>query len=178
MKLTIFISLVVILCACSGNKTSFSSMKEFEAYVNDPDNGFISSDGNSDFMLEAKLIPAIADDKEKQFTIQVRLSRKDGGSVLDYGGVSKEVALQREGYFSFEALGDVYLEDEDKLHPAIFHHYERNYGLKPSIDLFFRFNYFEPKENVTFVFRDQQFDQGMFRIEFNKALFTSCHVQE
>ncbi len=85
--------------------------------------------------------------------------------------------VRSEGYLSFEVLSNIYLEDGDQLQPAIFHHYERNYGLKPSIDLFFKFNQFTPVNDVTFVYRDQLFDQGMFRILFNKALFTSCHVE-
>jgi len=177
---TILIGFIALslLFSCSENKTSFANEEELKAYVNDPDNGFIASDENGDFIMEAKLIPSIKEDKEPQLTVQVRLSRKDGGSVLDFGGVPKNEALEREGYLSFEVLNDVYFEDGDQLQPAIFHHYERNYGLKPSIDLFFRFNHFSPKDDVMFVYRDQLFNQGMFRIPFNKALFTSCHVQD
>lgn len=178
MKTTIVLMLLLTLFACSGGQTSFESEAAFQEYLNDPDNGYISSVENGDFILEAKLVPPIAGDKAPQCTVQVRLSRKDGGSVLDYGGVQQAEALEREGYLSFEVLGDVYLEDGEDLQPAIFHHYERNYGLKPSVDLFFRFNQFTPKGDVTFVYRDQLFHQGMFRIPFNQALFTSCHVQE
>jgi hypothetical protein len=177
MRTTIGFLLLLAVFSCSGTKTSFKSEAEFQEYLNDPDNGYISSDENGDFLLEAKLVPAIASDKAPQYTVQLRLSRKDGGSVLDFGGVQQSEALEREGYLSFEVLGDVYLEDGENLQPAIFHHYERNYGLKPSVDLFFRFSHFTPKDDVTLVYRDQLFNQGMFRISFNKALFTSCHVQ-
>lgn len=170
--------LLLLLFSCGEQKTSFRDEAELTAYVNDPDNGYIASVDNGDFLMEAKLVPAIAGDQAPQYTVHVRLSRKDEGSVLDYGNVSREEITQRETYFSFEVLGDVYLEDGDKLQPAIFHHYERNYGLKPSVDLFFKFKQFVPKDDVTLVFRDQLFGQGMFRIRFNKALFTTCHVEK
>lgn len=177
MRIFIGLFLLLIACGCKEQQTSFRDEGELLTYVNDPDNGYISVDENGDFKMEAKLIPAIKGDKSPQFTIQVRLSRMDGLPVLEYGNVLHDIALEREGYLSFEVLKDVYLECGDNSKPAIFSHYERNYGLKPSVDLFFRFNQFNPQEDITFVYRDQLFGQGMFRIKFNKILFTSCHVQ-
>lgn len=169
--------LILLLSSCAGRKTSFQNEEELDAYVSDPENGYISSAETSDFLLEAKLVPAIAGDTEPQLTVHVRLSRKDGLSVLDFGGGDRQAAMEREQYLSFDVSGDAYFEDGENLRPAIFHHYERNYGLKPSVDLFFQFKHFIPKDDATFVYRDQLFGQGMFRIHFNQALFTSCHVE-
>lgn len=177
-KFLIGLVLMVLVTACSGHKTSFRNEDEMNTYLNDPANGFITSVETADLIVEAKLSPSIKNDKVPQITVQMRISRKDGGSVLDFGGVAKTQALEREGYLSFEILKDVFLESNGKVEPAIFHHYERNYGLKPSVDIFFKFKNFEPSSDVYFNYRDQLFGQGLIKLKFNKDLFTSCYVQE
>lgn len=165
-----------LLSACSGGKTTFRNEADMQAYLNDPDNGFIVSDETADLLVEAKLTPAIAGDEDPQVTIQLRLTRKDGASVLNPGTVPQAEVSGRESYLSFEVLNDVYLEDGGKTTPALFSHYERNYGLKPGIDLFFRFKNIQPQSAVYLVYRDQLFGQGLIRLKFKKALFTPCHV--
>ena len=98
--------------------------------------------------------------------------------MLDLGGATKSEVLEKEGYLSFDLMGDVYLENDGHIIPALFHHYERNYGLKPSVDVFFQFNAIHPKEDVLLVYRDQLFKQGLIRLKFDKELFKSCYVQE
>ncbi len=166
-----------MLFAC-GQKTDFQNEDEMNAYLNNPDNGFISKVETADFIVEAKLSPSIKNDKVPQITVQMRISRKDGNSVLDIGKASKAQVLEREGYLSFEVLNEVFLEDNGNIKPAVFHHYERNYGLKPSVDVFFKFDNIEPKGDVYFNYRDQLFSQGLIKLKFNKELFTSCYVQE
>jgi hypothetical protein len=175
--LTIFLLSLVFLYSCSSQKTTFANEQEFQSYLNDPDNGFISSTKNSEFILETKLEPPVDSETDQEFTIHVRLSRKDGLPVLDYGNADQQQQLEREGYLSFQVLGDVYIQDGEKIIPAVFQHYERNYGLKPSIDLFFQFKKFTPTEDFTFVYRDELFQQGMFKIKLDKQLLTSCHVE-
>ena len=175
--LYLFLVFSTLLAGCSDQQTTFGSEEELMTYVNDSGNGFIQSTESADFILEAQLIPAIADDKEPQLTVRVRLSRQDGGSVLDFGQVSQEEALARESYLSFEMAGDVYLQDGEQVISPIFFHYERNYGLKPSVDLFFKFKAFQPSGDVKFVYRDQLFRQGLLSLSFNQALFSNCHVQ-
>jgi hypothetical protein len=177
MRKVIYIVLVLFLFACGEKKTSFKDMKEWEAYVNDPDNGFIVSEETSDLKFDLKFMPAISGDEMPQFTCHLRISRKDGGSVLDFNTTSKEEALSREGYLSFELLKDVSIEENGHASPAIFHHYERNYGLKPTIDIMFNFMQMEPKNDVYFVYRDDLFGQGLIRIKLNKELFTKCYVK-
>lgn len=178
MKTAFGLLLCVLLVSCSGQPTSFKNEAELQAYVNDPENGYIASTETSDIKMEAQLVPAIAGDADPQLTVHVRLSRADGLSVLDFDNADQQQRLERESYLSFEVLQDVYFENGDQLEPAIFHHYERNYGLKPSIDLYFQFKQFTPKGDARFVYRDQLFHQGMLSVPFSQALFTSCHVQE
>lgn len=172
------VSILLVLSACSGQQTDFASEKEFESYLNDASNGFIQSEESNDFLFEARLMPALKNEKETQLTVQLRINRKDNGAALDFGGVSKQEALTREGYLSFEVLQDVHLESDGKTIPVTFHHYERNYGIKPSLDLLFNFENIHPKGDVFFVYRDQIFNQGLIKIKFKKELFTSCYVQE
>lgn len=177
MRLIAVISCFLIFCSCGGKKTSFENTKEWEAYVNDPDNGFIISEVASDLKFDLKFMPALSDEEMPQFTVHLRISRKDGGSVLDFNTNSKEEALGREGYLSFDLKKDVSIEEDGHDNPAIFHHYERNYGLKPTIDIMFNFMQMEPKNDVYFTYRDELFGQGLIRIKLNKELFTKCYVE-
>jgi hypothetical protein len=164
------------LAACS-RETSFRDAADLEKYVNDPDNGYISSVSSGNYLIETRVIPAVSADEHPQLTVHMRISRNDGGSVLE-GGSAEQESLDKENYMSFQMLGDVYLENGDKAEPAVFHHYERNFGLKPSIDVFFDFNHFTPAGEAAFVYRDQLFGLGRIRIPLDKELFTICHVAE
>ena len=166
------------LLSCGSKEEQFASDEEFQDYLNNPDNGYILATETDDMTYDVKLTPPMAGDSNAEITVQLRINRKDGGSVLDFGGATKSEALEKEGYLSFDLMTDVYLEDEDQVIPCSFHHYERNYGLKPSLDILFRFKAFEPKGPVTFVYRDQLFDQGLVRLKFDKELFNSCYVKE
>lgn len=178
MRILLPISLF-LLFSCSSSKKEFHSVEEFEAYINDADNGFIQSDEAGDLLFEAKLNPPLADDQNPQIAIQLRISRKDGKPVLETNTSSKSEVLEREGYLSFDLMQDVSIEYDGKAAPCVFHHYERNYGLKPSIDILFQFPALkEPKEDPVFVYRDQQFGEGLIKISFDKELFTSCYVKK
>jgi len=167
----------LLLLSCHSKEDHFESYVDFESYVNDPDNGFIQKQETADFIFEAKLTPPIEGEENTECTLQLRINRKDGGSVLDFGGVAKPEALERENYLSFELTKDVYLDESGHTNPAIFHHYERNYGLKPSIDLLFHFMNVNPEDDIYFVYRDQLFEQGLVRIKLDKELFTKCYVK-
>lgn len=166
-----------LLVSCSSKK-DFQSVAEFESYINDPDNGYIQNEEVGDLLFEAKLNPPLSDDTNPQFAIQLRISRLDGKSVLETNTSSQAEVLEREGYLSFDLAKDVEIEYDGKQLPCSFHHYERNYGLKPSIDVFFQFPAIRDlKENPVFIYRDQQFGEGLVKIEFAKELFTTCYVK-
>lgn len=168
-----------LLFSCSSSKREFHSVEEYETYINDVDNGFIQSDEAGDLLFEAKLNPPLADDQNPQVVVQLRISRKDGKPVLETNTSSNSEVLEREGYLSFDLMQDVSIEYDGKAVPCVFHHYERNYGLKPSIDILFQFPALkEPKEDPVFVYRDQQFGEGLIKISFDKELFTSCYVKK
>lgn len=177
MRVLLFI-ICLALVACDKQQTEFETLADMEAFISDPKNGFIKSFETEEFIFETKLTPALASDTTGHFSLAMRINRKDGGSVLDYGVVGQQEALLREGYLSFEVLGDVSVECDGELYPALFHHYERNYGLKPSVDLFFDFPEIKPKGPVYFIYRDQLFGQGQVKIEMNNELFTACYVKK
>ena len=153
-------------------------MLELEVYLNNVENGFIVSTESNDFIWEAKLSPAFSDDQDPQFDIQLRIKRKDGGQVLDFGNIDQGQVLIREGHLSFELLKDVSLDINGKTESPVFHHYERNYGLKPSVDLMFRFKHLNPEQTVELNYRDELFGQGLIKLEFSKELFNKCHVEK
>lgn len=173
-----YILCVLVCFSCQeGQQTTFKNVKEWEAYVADPVHGFILSEATTDLKFDLKFEPAIANDAVPQFTIHLRISRKDGGAVLAFNTNSNEAALAREGYLSFDLKKDVSIESNGHSTPAVFHHYERNYGLKPTIDILFNFKQMAPKEDVYFTYRDELFGQGLVRIKLNKELFTKCYVE-
>jgi len=174
--LIILILLTVI--SCNSKRTKFKDTQDFNEYINNTENGFISSVESKDFIFISKLSPPIVNDSFPQITIQFRIKRKDGGSVLEFGNVNQNEILMREGYLSFGVENDVYLESKSYKSPLLFNHYERNYGLKPSIDMFFRFKSIEATEDVSLYFEDKLFNQGLIKIDFNKELFNKCYVEE
>lgn len=178
MRFLLPISLFLIV-SCSSSKKEFASVDEFEAYINDANNGYIQSNEVGELLFEARLTPPFSDDPNPQFTVQLRISRQDGKPVLETNTSSKSEVLEREGYLSFDLAKDVEVEYDGKTVPCLLHHYERNYGLKPSIDVLFQFPALkEIKEDPVFVYRDQQFGEGLIKIEFDKELFTSCYVKK
>lgn len=174
MRILFVISLFLI--SCSSQQTEFESVEELQEYLNDPENGHIISEKSSELNFEAKLIPAFEGEKNPRFTVQLRISRKDGGSVIEFGGVDQQKISMREQYLSFDLLKDVTTKINGKTVPAAFHHYERNYGLKPSIDVLFEFPHTTPTEDVNFYYRDELFGQGRIKLKFNKELFNKCYV--
>lgn len=178
MKVLFLFLISLLFFSCEGGKTSFGTEEEFQAYLNNPDNGFIQSATIGDFIWSAKLTPTTTKDINNEVSFSLRIEKTDGGSVLDHGSVPKEVAMTREGVLAFDVKNMVFLECNDQIIPCSFHHYERNYGLKPSVDLLFHFNNVSPKQDVNFVFRDELFDQGLVRIKFNKDLFKKYDVQK
>jgi len=179
MRILLPISLFFFLFGCTSSKYEFNSVEEFEAYITNSSNGFIQSDKAGDLLFEAKLNPPLTDDPNPQFVVQLRISRLDGKPVLETNNSSESEVLEREGYLSFDLMKDVSFEYNGKEIPCLFHHYERNYGLKPSIDVLFQFPMIkDPQDNPVFVYRDQQFGEGLIKIEFDKELFTSCYVKK
>ena len=153
-------------------------MDDFRAYTNNPENGFIQSETTEGLKFEAKMTPSIEGESKPSFTVQLRIKRSDGGQILQYGGVSNDEVLYREGYLSFDLINDVSVKINGKIYKPLFHHYERNYGLKPSVDVLFEFQHVEPKGQVEFMYRDQLFGEGLVRMKFDKELFTKCYVAE
>lgn len=178
MRTFAYIVLLSCFCSCESGKVEFVTNEELTAYVNDPENGFIRSEETKDFLIEAKLTPALSNDSVKLFTINMRINRLDGRSVLESGNAQRTDVLNREGYLSFEVLKDVYFECDGKIVNPVFHHYERNYGLKQSIDVLFDFPNIEPESDPVLHYRDELFGQGLIRLKFDKELFATCYVKE
>lgn len=172
-----FFFILLLFFSCSENKTSFGSFVEFDNYLNDESNGYISSFETKDLIFETKLIPPIKKENESVVTIRLRIKRIDGLSVLDLNQSGQEERLKIEEYLSFKILKDVYFLSNNKVIPATFGHYERNYGLKPSIDITFDFPKFNTEEETYFIYNDLLFGQGMIKIKYDNQLFKSCDVK-
>jgi len=177
MKIIAYISFVFTLVSCGADtETHFKTEDELHAYVNDASNGFIAVEEGQDFQFEAKLVPPVDGDPKSHCTIQVRINRKDGQSVLAFKASDDRERMEREGYLAFEVKDDVYLQSGGRTIAPVFHHYERNYGLKPSVDILFEFPVKNLKKDVIFCYRDEIFGQGLIRIPFDKELFNTCYV--
>lgn len=167
-----------MLISCQ-EKLVFDSQDEFETYVSNNKSDFVVKTEMSDFYFESMMVPPIKSDTAEQRLFRLRIGLKDGTNVLDYAKGNNEYnPLQKEGYLSFDVINDVFLlSDGKEIHPS-FHHYERNYGIKPTLDLVFFFNHVSPKSKIQFCYRDMLFNQGLVKIEFNKELFTNCYVEK
>ena len=165
------------MISCQSNKHEFKSLSSLNEFLNDIDNGFIQKDQSNQFQFEARLIPPMEGDSASQVSVQLRISDTENTPVLDYGNITNEQRGYRENYFSFEIKNDVFLEFDGKKVYADFNHFEKNYGLKNSIDILFNFTDIKPESDVFFVYRDQVFDQGLIKIKFNKQLFKNCYVK-
>jgi hypothetical protein len=157
-------------------ETQFDTVEELHSYLNNPENGCIAREEAQDFKSEAKLVPPVEGDPKTHCPVQLRINRRDGQSVLDFKASGDQERMEREGYLSFGVREDVYLQSGDRTISPVFHHYERNYGLKPSVDILFEFPVKNIKEDVTFCYRDEIFGQGLIRIPFDKELFKKCYV--
>lgn len=178
MKIALFISVLFIAIGCDNNQYVFDSEEEFESFVSNNETDFIISQKTTDFYFESMMIPPIEDDTLRQTLFRLRIGLNDGGNVLDFQDGGNYSPLEKEGYLSFEINNDVFLQYEGKKNIPVLHHYERNYGIKPTIDLVFYFNNIDSKEDVVLCYRDQLFGQGLIKLKFNKQLFTNCYVKK
>jgi len=170
VKNTFFLLLTAVLAAsCGGGKRSFASEEEAITYANDNSNGFIATTESGGHIFSAKVNPILAG--EESVTINFRISREDGQSVLQHHTSTPTDVNQKEMYLSFDLNKDVYLRVDGKDVAPILHHYERNYKLKPEIDISFTFPKVEPKGDVQLVYRDNLFGTGLQELEFDKAIF-------
>ena len=178
MKNTILILFVLVFLGCNSKKYVFDSEQEFEEYVSKNETEFVVKNVTDDFFFESMMIPPLKTDSLKQTLFRVRIGLNDGGSVLDFNTGNNYTPLEKEGYLSFEISQDVFLQYDNKKNQPVLHHYERNYGIKPTIDLVFFFNDIDAKGDVTLCYRDQLFGQGLIKLKFNKQLFTNCYVEK
>lgn len=178
MRISLYILLIVTLAACSSRETEFKTKRDFEEYINNPENGFVVVKESKDLIFEARLIPPLNGEKSKECTVNLRIKRKDGGAVLEYGEANRQIALEREGYLSFDLKDDVTMQINGSNHGPVFHHYERNYGLKPSVDILFNFMKLKTNGDAVFKYRDRLFGQGLIKIAFEQELFNTCYVEE
>lgn len=174
MRYIYFIAFLALV-ACSEKKQEFKSEQEFLNYINDPENGFIQKEESRDLIFETRVVPPVKGEGN-ECTVHLRIRRKDGGEVLMYGDVPESTALEREGYLTFEVIGDVSLKMGKKFLDPVFHHYERNFHLKPSIDMYFVFDNLQKNTEAEFRYRDQLFGQGLVSIKLNEELFNECYV--
>lgn len=174
----IFLVFLFLFGSCSKSRTTFDSVEDFNNYLNDVDNGFIQKTVFKGVVYEAKLIPALDEDDKKNITVQLRISLENAGNVLEFEGASQELIAEREMKLSFGMQDLVTMNINGKSLNPLFSHYERNYGLKPSVDLLFQFEEVKSENVVVFRLNDQIFSNGIVEIEFDNELFTTCYVKK
>lgn len=169
---------MILVFSCSKTRTTFDSIEDFNAYLNNVENGFIQKTVYNGVLYEAKLIPALGDDEEKNISVQLRISLENGGNVLEFEGASQELIAEREMELSFGMQDLVTMNYNGRSLSPQFTHYERNYGLKPSVDVLLQFEEIKGENVVVFRLNDQIFTKGIVEIEFDNELFTTCYVKK
>lgn len=179
MNKELFLLLTIVFLSglsCAGDKSQFKSQEELKEYVSDPEHGFVHSFNLNKLDLSVMIIPPIGNDESAHFEVRLRISSADGSAVLKLNNSINDNNVSKESYLSFGILKDLYFVDDNGIHSANFHHYERNYGLKNSIDLGFEFPYFEPKGEVRLVYRDELFGQGLATLKIKNHLLNKRYV--
>ncbi len=180
MRITHIISIIfacVILYACSGKLTKFDDWDSFQDYLNYSKNGFILENKDGDFFYEVKITPP-TNESNKSITINLRINHLDGSAVLNTNRFSEIEIMQIENYLSFEIENDLVLaKSNSKISPSLVH-YERNYRLKPSIDIIIDFNNIKQGEDYVFVYRDRIFSKETIEFQINQELLNVCHVKK
>lgn len=169
MRTIIFTLFLVLLASCGGKQREFASVEEARTYANDNDNGFIETVESNDHVFSAKVNPMQKTDDA--LSINLRISRIDGQSVLKHQVLSPAEISEMEMYLSFDFIKDVYLRVDGKDVRPLLHHYERNYKLKPAVDIALTFPKITPTSNVQLVYRDEVFGTGLHELEFDKQAF-------
>lgn len=167
-----------MLTACHNDQRIFASQKEFDEYVSENETDYVVKSETSEFTFEGMMLPPIEGDTLEQRLFRLRIGLNDGGNVLDYDKGGNYLPLEKEGYLSFAVINDVFLEVDGKELQPVLHHYERNYGIKPTVDLVFFFNKVRVKSEINFCYRDQLFGQGLVKMKYKKELFTNCYVKQ
>jgi len=169
MRSTIYILFLVFLTSCGGNRREFASAEEARTYANDNANGFIETVESNDHVFSAKVNPMQKEDDA--LSINLRISRIDGQPVLRHQELSPAEISEMEMYLSFDLIKDVYLRVDGKDVRPLLHHYERNYKLKPAVDIALTFPKITPTSTVQLVYRDEVFGTGLHELEFDKQAF-------
>lgn len=176
IHISIFI-LTLTLVSCSGQQVEFGSWKAFQSYLNNPQNGFVLKEEVKGFIYEVKITPPTTESKE-ELTINLRINRKNGTAVLNDNQFSQTEIMQIEHYFSFGITDDITLSSPGIKATPAFVHYERNYQLKPSIDIIIDFNGIKQGEDYSFKFTDRAFSQKTIEFKINQELLNVCYVKE
>lgn len=173
--LLILFSFQFLLLSCGKEEPyHFDSRMEMEELVTNPTYGFIGSYKSGNLLFETLFEPASL--KDSIVVVKLRISEVNGKSVLEHQTTNTDEVRIREQYLSFEIAKDISLEVNGKESAPILTHYERNYRLKPSIDLFFEFKKTEPAINTAyFNYRDKLFGAGRITIKIDTKNFNSSY---
>lgn len=169
--------LCILLFSCSGRKTDFKSFESFNEYINNVDNGYILSKKVDDFVYEIKVSPPTIE-SDNSIAIHLRMNREDGTPVMTEDEYSKTDILQIENYLSFGVEKDFkLLAFTSNISPSLVH-YERNYLLKPSIDILVHFDGLNINTDYEFEFNDLIFSKEKVVFLINQELLNVCYVEK
>lgn len=196
LKYFLIILLVGALFSC-GKHTSMLP-HDYMQHVQNPENGLHQSKDTGPFLLDVQYQPleyvcliqnGSSEISKKQLTalesefeglmyFKISISSKEGVDPL-MAGLSDSTQLEnRILYLSGEASKDFYLLQQTDTVKCVLHHFERNYGLAPRLDIMLAFEKLKTSsttqvEQLRFCYSDRLFDLGDHQFVFNTSVFES-----
>lgn len=189
-----FFVAIVLLCTMSSCKQAFTP-KEYVKWFEKEADLFSRTVIISDYRYTCKLIPwqyKLAKEIEQGVTMQqdadirrkeldgmyyvdinIDLLNKTSGGVMENDVLSPEDFNARLYYISYRIKDDIFLVSENERRPCSLYLFERNFGLKSSVDISTAFIKNEKDESITIELDPQVFRTGIINFEYDKSMFNS-----
>lgn len=185
---------IVLLCIMSSCKQAFTP-KEYVKWFEKESDLFSKTVIISNYKYTCKFIPwqyKLAKEIEQGVTMQqhadkrrkeldgmyyvdinIDLLNKTSGGVMENDVISPEDFNARLYYISYRMQDDIFLVSGNDRRPCSLYLFERNFGLKSSVDISTAFIKIEKDENITVELNSQVFRTGIINFEYDKNVFNS-----
>lgn len=187
-KILMLIS-ITILIGCGGEGLS---PKKYYAEITDPDNGYliIKEFPEIRFKVQYKPLDFVVLQEYKRnvpnmeemislrnefkgmhyFTLSIEPIGHQA-DLLKLGNTDRQEYEEKLNYYAFQANQDLTLYTDNDTLPCHLYHFERDYGIKPGINMVFAFeNITNEFEDIRLVFHDRVFGNGILQYIFKEQI--------
>lgn len=195
LKLSTSAFLLALLISCS---SSPKSPKEYVNFIRDPENGLVQSKDAGPLRFEVQYEPLeyvclIQNGRPEITAVELRslksefegltyfkftISSKQNDDPLTVGVTDSTQLVDRITYLAGQANKDFWLLQQTDTVRCLLHHFERNYGIVPRVDITLAFEKLKTETSadqqpLLFCFRDRIFHSGDHQFVFPSSVFES-----